>query len=557
MAPCAWSVSSRSCASRSRLATVTGSAGACRRERPSFPSRPRGLGLELVIGALDRALDELAVQRAVDDDRPALLELDQHAGGARLVDVGVGEPDLRRAVGVAVELLVQLLRLGVELLGLLAQSQLGDLVRAGAVQVGGEHLAVAGVRERGVEHPARLAGEPLGGPGVAVVEVGDDGVEQVGGDGADRAQLVDGGQVDDVVADQLLGALGQLEDLHARGHAVLGPAERLRGAVLGQAAVEHRLDGLGLLVGVELLARDLCRPRGYADIAVKVRASCGIRARRGLHDRRALSSFGRMRRLSISRVEGVLAPYASGFRSWLTERGYRPSTVEDQVWLMAHLSRWLDEQGMEPAAFTDEAAEHFQRARRERYSHLTGSRALRPLLGYLRGLGLVPEPLASQSPAEAIMAAYREYLLRERGLVEGSVVLRARVARLFLGELSDPIEAALAQLRPGDVTRFVVAQCGDGRRGTAWASTLVSGLRSLLVFLHVTGRVPVPLAAAVPSVASWRLSSLPRGLDRDHVERILASCDRATAVGRRDYAILMLLSRLGLRACEIAALTLR
>ena len=58
-----------------------------------------------------------------------------------------------------------------------------------------------------------------------------------------------------------------------------------------------------------------------------------------------------MRRLSISRVEGVLAPYASGFRLWLTERGYRPPTVEDQVWLMAHLSRWLDEQGMEPAAF--------------------------------------------------------------------------------------------------------------------------------------------------------------------------------------------------------------
>jgi integrase/recombinase XerD len=60
-----------------------------------------------------------------------------------------------------------------------------------------------------------------------------------------------------------------------------------------------------------------------------------------------------MRRLSISRVEGVLAPYASGFRLWLTERGYRPPTVEDQVWLMAHLSRWLDEQGMELDAFTD------------------------------------------------------------------------------------------------------------------------------------------------------------------------------------------------------------
>ena len=173
-----------------------------------------------------------------------------------MVDVGVGEPDLRRAVGVAVELALQLLGVRVELLGLLAQPQLGDLARARRVQVGGEHLAVARVRERGVEHPARLTGEPLGGPGIAVIEVGDHGVQQLRRDLADRAQLVDRGEGDDVFADQLLGALGQLEDLHARGHAALGPAERLRGAVLAQPAVEHRADRLGLLVGVQLLARD-------------------------------------------------------------------------------------------------------------------------------------------------------------------------------------------------------------------------------------------------------------------------------------------------------------
>jgi integrase/recombinase XerD len=223
---------------------------------------------------------------------------------------------------------------------------------------------------------------------------------------------------------------------------------------------------------------------------------------------------------------------------------------------MGHLSRWMDEQGFEASALTSEVAERYHHLRRQSHSSLSGSRGLEQLLAYLRGVGVVPEPAAPGSPAEAVITPYREYLMRERGLVEGSVVLRARVARLFLGELTDPIEAALAQLGPSDVTRFVVAQCGDGRRGTAWASTLVSGLRSLLVFLHVTGRVPVPLAAAVPSVASWRLSSLPRGLDREHVERILNSCDRQAAVGRRDYAILMLLSRLGLRACEIAALML-
>jgi len=263
-----------------------------------------------------------------------------------------------------------------------------------------------------------------------------------------------------------------------------------------------------------------------------------------------------MRRLSISRVEGVLAPYASGFRLWLAERGYRPSTVEDQLWLLAHLSRWLDEQGMEPATLTTEAAERFQRARRERYSHLTGARALRPLLGYLRGLRLVPEPACLDTPVERLLADYRDYLVRERGLVAGSVRLRERVARAFLAELAGPLPAALHELEPREVSAFVLAHCRSGRRSTAAAKTLTSGLRSLLVFLHVAGWVPAPLSGAVPSVAGWRLSSLPRALGPKYVARLLASCDRATAIGRRDRAILLLLSRLGLRACEVATLRL-
>ena len=105
------------------------------------------------------------------------VELDQHAGGARLVDVGLGEPDLRRPVRVAVELAVQLLGLGVQVLGLLAEPQLGDRVRGGAVQVGGERL-LAALAHGGVEDPAGLAREPLGGPRVAVVQVGDHRVQQ-------------------------------------------------------------------------------------------------------------------------------------------------------------------------------------------------------------------------------------------------------------------------------------------------------------------------------------------------------------------------------------------
>ena len=261
-------------------------------------------------------------------------------------------------------------------------------------------------------------------------------------------------------------------------------------------------------------------------------------------------------RRAVARVYGPLAGYAPGFRMWLTERGYHPSSVEDQAFLMGHLSRWLTEEELQPSAFTVDVVEQFRKVRRGTHSHLSGARGMDQLLGYLRGVGAVPEPSVSDSLVERLVAEYREYLVSERGLVAGSVVLRERVARLFIAELADPIDVALHELRPAHVTGFVVDQCGGGRRGVAWAKTLTSGLRSLLVFLHVAGWVTVPLVAAVPSVAGWRLSALPRGLETGQVARLLDSCDRTTGVGRRDFAILMLLARLGLRACEVAVISL-
>jgi len=103
-------------------------------------------------------------------------------------------------------------------------------------------------------------------------------------------------------------------------------------------------------------------------------------------------------------------------------------------------------------------------------------------LGYLRGLGLVPEPLAPGSPAEAVVAAYGEYLVRERGLVEGRSCCVRGSRGLFLGELSDPIEAALAQLRPGDVTRLwwrgavMVVADGVGVDAGEWAAVVAGVL---------------------------------------------------------------------------------
>lgn len=101
---------------------------------------------------------------------------------------------------------------------------------------------------------------------------------------------------------------------------------------------------------------------------------------------------------------------------------------------------------------------------------------------------------------------------------------------------------------------FVVARCPSQSQGSA--KLTVRALRSLLGFLYLEGTIARPLADAVPSVASWRLSGLPKGLSSTEVAELLASCDRASVAGRRDLAMLMLLARLGLRAGEVAGLEL-
>ena len=166
---------------------------------------------------------------------------------------------------------------------------------------------------------------------------------------------------------------------------------------------------------------------------------------------------------SAGRVLGPLAPYADGFVVELVERGYRPRSVSCQLELMAHLSRWLGEQGVEPGGLTPGIADRFLEVRRAGDVSLRSWRALDPLVGYLRGLGVVPRLAAlADSPVDRLLADYRDYLLRERGLTAGSVAHWERIARLFLAERTEPLEDALQRLSTAEVTGFVVAQCGLG-----------------------------------------------------------------------------------------------
>jgi site-specific recombinase XerD len=263
--------------------------------------------------------------------------------------------------------------------------------------------------------------------------------------------------------------------------------------------------------------------------------------------------------VSRVRVVGPLGPFAAGFAAELVRQGYASQPAAQQLRLVAHVSRWLAAAGKPAGALNAVTVDAFVVSRRAAgYSnHLTAG-ALRPLLAYLRALGVVvaEDALGRSGPVEVALERYRQYLLVERGLSVITARVYVDAVRPFLaGRVSrDRRRLELRAMRAGDVVAFVVGRCPALSRGAAKQTT--TALRSLLVYLHVIGEIARPLAGAVPSVAGWRLVGLPRGLEPGQVQALLASCDRDSASGCRDFAILATLVRLGLRAGEVAALSL-
>jgi site-specific recombinase XerD len=257
-------------------------------------------------------------------------------------------------------------------------------------------------------------------------------------------------------------------------------------------------------------------------------------------------------------VSGPLAPYAAGFESWLRSRAYSPSAAADRLCQFDQVSRWLEREGLGVGELTSEQAERFVAARRAagRVTWVSPQSVVM-LLGYLRELGVapVPAPALAQGPLEELLADYRRYLLMERGLSDHTVLdAYGPAARLFLASREDPDGLGLERLCAADVSSFLARECP--KRSVPGARDLVCALRSLLRYLHLAGLIEAPLVWAVPSVADLRDRTLPRGLEPGAVKKLLASCNRRTLAGRRNYAILLLLARLGLRAGEVAGLQL-
>ena len=260
-------------------------------------------------------------------------------------------------------------------------------------------------------------------------------------------------------------------------------------------------------------------------------------------------------RVSDVRVSGPLAPFAAGFRSRLADAGYTRLSTVTQMRLMAHLSRWLDANQLSPGELTDERIGEYLHARRAAgYTGLISPRGTAPLVDFLREVRVFPaaQPVAPGSAIDLVLASFRHYLLTERGLASSTAEAYVDRAGRFLAGCAP--DGDLSRVTAGDVTRAVVGESAALSVGSA--QYFVAALRSFLRFCQVEGLTAANLSASALAVTGRRGSSLPNGISPSDAQALLRSFDRRRAVGRRDYAIVMTLLRLGLRAGEVAALTL-
>jgi integrase/recombinase XerD len=256
------------------------------------------------------------------------------------------------------------------------------------------------------------------------------------------------------------------------------------------------------------------------------------------------------------RVLGPLASLDSPYRSWLAAQGFTPGTVKDVIFHLDALSRFLEREQLVVGELTPEWVQQFEQERVAAGYCRRWARCARLPLRFLQEVGAapgIPQPVAADGPVERVLVDYRRYLEHERALVEGTISRYVRIARLFLEDCAAN-GVAVEDLTAALVSGFLARECP--KRNVPAARNLACGLRALLRYLHVAGVISTALRWAVPPAAQLRDRLLPRGLDAATVARLLASCDRRRTVGRRDYAILLLMARLGLRAGEVAGLEL-
>lgn len=254
--------------------------------------------------------------------------------------------------------------------------------------------------------------------------------------------------------------------------------------------------------------------------------------------------------------QGPLGAHVDAFAQSLQERGHPRSTVRHMLISVAHLSDWMRCKHLSAVGLRRELVERFVRhdPRVRRFRHHART-AVRKLLAHLQEVGVVPpEAPPKAAPIERVLGAFEEYLVGERGLSKRAAHSLLQDLGCFLAERYGQGEIRLARLRPQDPISFIARR--SRTLSSSSAKRITWALRSFLRYLHLQGKTRTNLSGCVPSVPCRRLAGLPRHIEPKEVRRLLASCDRRSPAGLRDYAILLLLARLGLRSCEVVALTL-
>lgn len=257
------------------------------------------------------------------------------------------------------------------------------------------------------------------------------------------------------------------------------------------------------------------------------------------------------------RKAGLLRPQVEGYRAWLVRRGYTAGTVRNMLKDLGQVGVWLAAEGLKPAELNEERIAAFLAARHAAgHRRVLGTRGMVPLLSYLRAAGVVAAQRASLTPLGELLGQYRSWMVQERNLAPTTVLRYENTARRFLREQASTGDAfAPAALTGADINAFLLRECDRVSAGSAKGR--VAELRSILRFLYLQGITPLRLGTAVPPVGGWRFAALPPTIAAADVQVLLDRCDRSTPVGIRNFAILMLVARLGLRSIEVARLELR
>lgn len=253
---------------------------------------------------------------------------------------------------------------------------------------------------------------------------------------------------------------------------------------------------------------------------------------------------------------GPLASDLDGFAAVLLANGYARASIEQKLRLLKRLSGWLKDEGLGVNALDEARFESFLLSGRSLrgWGHkATGEQ----FLSYLRKESRIPEAATvsrQTSPLQRIERRYQRFLLDERGLAPSTVRTYSYTVHAFLTERFGDGAVSLDTLSIRDFNRFIL--CRARRSSRSYARFAATVLRGFLRHLYQRGDIATDLASSVLPITQWRLSEVPKWLPSEQVAAILASCDRDTVSGRRDYAILLLLARLGLRAGEIVSMTL-